>query len=237
MASMQKDNNISVLCTRPLSESLCSEVALSGINIDCLQFIETEAIDGIEVQQEIEQVLLQTATIVFTSMNAVEAVVTYLEGQEPAWRIYCIGASTRRLVAEHFGDYCIAGTAPDASQLAAEIIEDGETEEVIFFCGDQRRDELPDLLQRAGIDVQEIMVYHTVEVPHLLQKIYPAVLFFSPSAVRSFFRNNRLAPGAVAFAIGKTTAAEIAKHSKNEIVISETPEKEQMMKQVVEWFS
>jgi uroporphyrinogen-III synthase len=207
-----------------------------GLAIDCIPFIVTEAIDTVEVQQEIEQLLLQSAHVVFTSMNAVDAVAAELYGHQPDWTIYCIGAATRRQVAHFFGADRIAGTAPDADQLAEKIIAEAETEEVFFFCGDQRRDELPNRLRQAGIGVAELVVYHTVEVPHRISRDYPAVLFFSPSAVRSFFRLNKLSPGAVAFAIGKTTAAEISRYVSNPVEVAAVPEKEELVRQVIEWF-
>ncbi len=234
---MEQESNIPVLCTRPLPDSLLLEAIAAGISVECMPFIETEAMAGVEVQQEIENALLQTATVVFTSMNAVEVVAGELEGQQPDWQIYCIGAATRRLVAEHFGVQCLAGTAPDAAQLAELIIEEEQTEEVIFFCGDQRRDELPAILRNAGIEVDEITVYQTVELPHKLTKAYAAVLFFSPSAVRSFFRFNQLPPSSVAFAIGATTAAEIRKYSQVRIEISSEPSKEELIGQMIAWFT
>lgn len=234
---MLQENNIPVLCTRPLPDSLLLEAVAAGISVECMPFIETEAIAGVEVQQEIENALLQSATVVFTSMNAVDAVAAELEGQMPDWQVYCIGAATRRLVIEHFGVQCLAGTAPDASQLAELIIREGLTEEVIFFCGDQRRDELPALLRNVGIEVEEITVYQTVELLHTLKKTYAAVLFFSPSAVRSFFRCNQLPPSTVAFAIGATTAAEIRKYSQVRIEISSEPSKEELIGQMIAWFT
>ncbi|MEP6746427.1 MAG: hypothetical protein ABJB86_01805, partial [Bacteroidota bacterium] len=84
-------NKITILSTRPLDETLIEEAAEQGIEINVSSFIKTEAIQSIEVQQEIEQVLLRSATIVFTSMSAVEAVAEYMTEEIPDWLIYCIG--------------------------------------------------------------------------------------------------------------------------------------------------
>ncbi len=235
--SLETPGNIPVLCTRPLPDDLLQDAAAAGVQIDCIPFIHTEAIASVEVQQEIEQLMLQSITVVFTSMNAVEAVAAELEGQQPDWQVYCIGSATRRLVAEYFGEQAIAGAAPDGARLAEMVVEESGADEVFFFCGDQRRDELPAIIRAAGIELHEITVYHTVELPRKIQQDYPAVLFFSPSAVRSYFRHNGLASGAVAFAIGKTTAAEIRRYSPNEIILSETPDKEQLVRQVLQWFT
>ena len=44
----------------------------------------------------------------------------------------------------------ILGTADNAEQLAEKIIKDSIYKKFIFFCGDQRRDELPEKLKNNG---------------------------------------------------------------------------------------
>ena len=230
-------NRISILCTRPLNETLIDEAKQAGIDIDELSFIETEPIQTIAVQQEIDQAFLQIATIIFTSMNAVEAVALYQEENQPAWKIYCIGTTTNKLVSKYFGGEKIAGTANDAASLAELIVEDLVTGEVIFFCGDQRRDELPDILRKHDIEVNEIVVYQTITVPHKVDKTYHGILFLSPSAAASFFQKNKLPGTTILFAIGNTTANEIRKFTTNKIIISDEPGKENLLKKMVEYFT
>ena len=227
---------INILCTRPLEDSLVKEAKQKGIAIDMVSFIETEPIQNINVQQEVEQALLQSATIVFTSMNAVDAVVNYKEEHQPDWRIYCIGTTTNKLVKNYFGEETIAGTANSAAELAELIAADGYDEEVIFFCGDQRRDELPDILRNNDIEVNEIVVYQTIAVPHKVEKKYHGILFFSPSAADSFFSNNKVVGQTVLFAIGNTTATVIKKYSNNKIIISDEPGKENLVGKMMEYF-
>lgn len=236
-------NKIQILSTRPLSDSLIEEAATAGIVIDELSFIETEPILDIATQQEIEQAYLRSATVVFTSMNAVDAVVTWQDGQQPDWVIYCIGNTTKQLVKENFGANSVAGTAGSAAELADLIAEEADVDEVIFFCGDQRREELPAILSNNNIDVQEIVVYQTIPVHHKIEKTYAGILFFSPSAVESFFKKNKPANQTILFAIGNTTATEIKKFlsadkagTNNKIVISDAPGKESLVKQMMEFF-
>jgi len=230
-------NRISILCTRPLNATLVDEAMNAGIHIHELSFIETENIQSITVQQEIEQVVLQKATVVFTSMNAVEAVAFYKEGTQPDWDIYCIGTTTNKLVAKYFGQEKIKGTANDAASLAELITEDRFIDEVVFFCGDQRRDELPAILQEHDIEVNEIEVYQTISIAHKIDKVYHGILFFSPSAVASFFKNNKLPDATILFSIGNTTANEIKKYSSNKIITSDEPGKEHLVMKMMEYFT
>lgn len=232
-----QQNKISILSTRPLDESLIEEAKELNIEIDSLSFIETETLHTTEVQQEIENALLQSSAVVFTSMNAVEAVADELDGLQPDWKIYSIGTTTSRLVKKYFGEEAIAGIANSASELADLIVDEGEDSELIFFCGDQRRDELPGILRNNDIEVNEIVVYQTITVPHKVDKEYRGILFFSPSAVESFFKNNKIAASTVLFAIGNTTANALKKFSNNKIIISDEPGKDNLFRKMMEYFS
>ncbi len=232
-----QDNTIHILSTRPLIDEWVAEAKAMGLFIDQLSFIETEPILSIEVQQEIEQALILSATVVFTSMNAVNAVATWLDGIKPDWKIFCIGYATKELVKNYFGEDSIAGTASSAGELAELIAAEDHDDEIIYFCGDQRRDELPEILRSNDIEVNEIIVYQTIAVPHKIEIKYAGILFFSPSAVTSFFQINKVKEQTILFAIGNTTATEIKKYTNNKIIISDEPGKENLVRQAMEFFS
>ena len=230
-------NNIQILCTRSLDEQLIEEATGKGIDIDVLSFIETAPIESVEVQQEIEAALNASATVIFTSMNAVEAVQQNVIDEQPGWTIYCIGNTTQQLVKKYFPLSEIAGTADSAVELAELIVEAAAAEEVIFFCGDQRRDELPNHLRQHGIEVNEIVVYQTIALQHKIEKDYLGILFFSPSAVESFFKKNKLNTTTILFAIGITTASTIKKYTGNKILVSDQPGKEYLVDKMIEYFT
>jgi len=137
-----------------------------------------------------------------------------------------------------FGADRIKGTAAGAAGLAREIISRKSYRTVTFFCGRQRRDELPQLLLRSGIEVREVVVYATRPTPQHLAAIPHAVLFFSPSAVDSFFSLNELLPSVICFAIGETTAAAIRqKAATNTIVTAARPLQEAMLEALINHFN
>lgn len=231
-----QENKINILSTRPVDKSLLQEARAKNIVLDILSFIETEAIQTIEIQQEVEQVSIQLATVVFTSMNAVESVTGMLDGHIPDWNIYCIGYRTKELIEEYFGETAIAGTADSAMELAELIIEEDTTDEVVFFCGDQRRQELPSKLEEHDINVIEVTVYQTIPINHTIEKEYDGVVFFSPSAVDSFFKKNKLSAKTILFAIGITTEQTIRKYCSNKIIVSRLPGKEKLVEQAMGYF-
>ena len=231
-----EQNKITILSTRTIDPLLMSEAASKNIIVDAISFIKTESTSSIQTQQEIEQLATMQATVVFTSANAVEAVGAELDGYQPDWQIFCTSHATREAVEKFFQKNSIVGTAQNASELASAIVKNTDAHEAIFFCGDQRRDELPNILRDADIEVNEIVVYQTVAIPHKVEKKYNGILFFSPSAVKSFFQKNKPGEQTVLFAIGETTADELRHFSKNKIIVSSQPDKRDLLKEVILYF-
>ena len=228
---------INILSTRPIDPSLIETAGSKGIFIEVRSFIETMPVQSNDLVQEIENALSKSATVVFTSMNAVDAVAKHLNGRTPQWNIYSIGTTTDQLIKKYFGEGLVTGTAYNAADLAALIVEDRFIDEVIFFCGNQRRDELPDMLRNNDIIVHETEVYKTIAVPHKINQAFNGILFFSPSAVESFFSNNSINEQTILFAIGNTTAGAIKQFTGNKIIISATPGKQNLAEQMIEYFT
>jgi uroporphyrinogen-III synthase len=232
-----KDDKVCILSTTALSAEMIKEAATKNVCIDVIPFIKTQPVPSKELRDKIKNILSQPATVVFTSMNAVEAVATGQNGHTTDWNIYCIGTSTRKLVSTYFGEEHIAGSANSAAELANLVVEQKNTSDIIFFCGDQRREELPSILRTNNMDVQEVVVYETILLPEKVEEAYHGILFFSPSAVASFFSLNQLPAQTTLFAIGNTTAEEIKKYTSNKIIVGDEPGKENLLKKTLEYFS
>ena len=230
-------DNISILSTRPIDGALIEKAAYQNITIDTLTFIEVEKSVTDEVAQQIALLSKQQSTIVFTSMNAVEIVVEAIPADAvmPDWKIYCIGGATFTLVKKYWPYDNLLYTAKNATELAEKIIAQN-VPKVTFFCGNKRREELPELLRKENIVVDELVVYETIETPVKIDKNYDGILFFSPSAVTSFFSNNKIHPETNLFAIGKTTANTIKECCANNIIISEFPAKDQLVDKAIEYY-
>jgi uroporphyrinogen-III synthase len=216
---------IYLLSTGTLPEGLVEEAANAGVTLDAVPFIDIE-------YAEIKTLIPEVA--VFTSVNAVNAVKRWLPGPLPNLRIYCIGGATYQEVARVFGEKAVVGKAGSAAGLA-ELIRNRE-KEIIFFCGDKRREELPSLLREAGLAVTEKTVYRTVQTPQKVERTYDGIAFFSPSAVESFFSVNVIAAGTPLFAIGPTTAAAIRAACPNPVITGEEPDKVKLVRQMTDHF-
>ena len=229
-------NNFQILSTKKISNSLIGLAEKSHIYIDQLDFIETEENVSTEIRERIFELLKQKVAAIFTSSKAVE-VVGKLISAKTCWKIFCIEPATKRSIENYFENIHIAGAATNAEALADTIISDKSVKKVVFFCGNKRRDTLPRKLNNNGIEVEELVVYNTVEKPQLVSKTYDGILFFSPSAVRSFFFLNDIKKSTTLFAIGNTTAEEIKLFSEAKTIITEIPDQEQLIFEAIKYFT
>jgi uroporphyrinogen-III synthase len=231
-----KQNNISILTTRPLAHTFMQLASERNVQVDVASFIETKPTIDQDVARQIVKLASTDVAVVFTSMNAAEAVIDCLKAidADPEWTIYTLGGITNTIISSYFTTSEIFSSATTAAQVAETVIEN-EEEEVYFFCGNQRRDELPQMLNEKGVKITEVEVYETIETPVVIEREYAGILFFSPSAVKSFFSVNKISPSTVLFAIGTTTGAELKKHSNNKVLIGSQPHKEFLAKQAMEY--
>ncbi len=125
------------------------------------------------------------ANALFTSQNAVKAT------QDLNLQIkncFCVGEKTKALLQEN-GQNVIKMTEY-ASEMANYLVKNHKNDCFHFFCGNLRSDEIPSKLKAQSISFEEIEVYNTTLNPKHFQRQFNAVLFFSPSGVRSYFEAN-----------------------------------------------
>ena len=230
---MQK-NKRHILSTRPLPEALIEEAAAQNIIIEAVSFIQTKPVDNADITARISKLFQKSITAVFTSSNAVTAVAQIIK--EPGrWKVYSISNTTARLITALFKSP-IQGVAGNAAALADVIIRD-KVKKVYFFCGNLRRDVLPEKLRAANIMVEEIVVYETIETPQVTKQFYDGILFYSPSAVHSFFSVNTINAATEIFAIGFTTAETVNSYTANPVLISDKAGKEDLVYQMIQRFN
>ena len=229
-------NKIQILSTKPIGVELARIAGEHNICIDGVSFIETEEIISEELKKIIAALSQQNITAVFTSAKAVNAVKKLLPAK-PSWKIFCIGYQTKNSAADTFSEKNIIGIADNGEDLGEEIIKQSSIKKIIFFCGNQRRETLPEKLKKNGIELEEIVVYKTIEIPQIISQHYDGILFFSPSGVRSFFSVNKMNEPVQLFAIGTTTAKEIKKYSQLPVIIPGHPDKEELVQLVIKHFS
>lgn len=199
-----------ILSTKRLSRNQQELILNAG-----LSFVHYDAISIAYIPFEIPQNL---ENAIFTSQNAVKAFFAQGENSTAHINCFCVGQKTKLLLEEN-GQKVIKN-AENAQKLAKIIVKEHKNEAFQFFCGNKKREELPQLLTANNIKIDEIEVYKTTANAKSFNTAFDAVLFFSPSGVNSFFSQNKIGR-ALAVCIGNTTATAAEKHTQN-IIIAHT---------------
>jgi len=204
-----------------------------SIDIRVLPFTEIIPRTDERIKLQIASLSTKNITAVFTSVHSVNFVSDLLP-QKPNWKVYSIGNETSAAVGNRFASNSIVNFANNAFDLSKCLIAD-EVKEAVFFCGAQRMDILPDELKKNGIELTELIVYDTGLTPRQIADQPDAILFFSPTAVRSYFSINKLSAETAVFVIGKTTAAALNPFKTGPVFISPKPDKAFVFKMATEY--
>lgn len=195
-----------LLSTKKLSTSQKELILNAGFS-----YVEYDAISIEPLEFEIPKSIKNA---IFTSQNSV-AVVTpkniHIEN------CFCVGSKTKTLLEKN--KQKVVKTAQNASELGDFIQKNYENEDFYFFSSTLRRDEIPEAVNNSKNTLFEIKTYKTtLNLVNFSQK-WDGMLFFSPSGVQSYFKQNSTHNNdSIAFCIGKTTQSEAIKYISNTIV-------------------
>jgi len=160
---------------------------------------------------------------IFTSKNGVKSFLQHL-ADTPGLSIseiscFCVGQKTKSFLEEN--GLKVIKMAENALELADFVVKRCKNENFLIFTGNRNRPELRNILHKENIVFEEVEVYQTTLVPQQFNSGFQAVLFYSPSGVESFVRENEIGNTPV-FCIGETTAKEARKYSQHVIVSEKT---------------
>lgn len=220
---------VRVLSTKQLREETFRLFPHAGIVVKSVPFIRIDLPEQI-ILPEARQV-----DAIITSANAVTALNSIREKLPVFNNIYCISGQTEALVREHLSAESVVAR-PYASELVEIMEKAAFTYPLWFFKGNKALPTIPEGLKRAGIDFTAIEVYQNTATPQTLQEDFEAILFFSPSAVESFLKNNFIPDNTITFAIGKTTAKALKPFAKR-VIISEKTTEVSVIESVVKYFN
>ncbi|MBE8727566.1 uroporphyrinogen-III synthase [Flavobacterium hungaricum] len=218
--------SIQILSTKVLSGIQKQELVKAGFEVAAYDFIKTEN-KSFEIKELNENLL-------FTSQNAVHSFLANPKSKDliPKLRdknVFCVGLKTKALLSDNgFNVVAYTGYASDLAEIITLIYN---KESFTFFSGNLRRDTLPDALKEAGIKFNEIQVYDTSLQPQKIKTTVDALLFFSPSGVESYLKENTIKKE-TCFCIGETTAEALHKITKN-IIIADQPTVENVIEDVI----
>ena len=230
-------NNFSIVSTKYLKPYILQQLIDNDFNIIEHDFIKIEEIKNNQFSSILNN---HQPNYIFTSKNAVrsfskQVIDNKIKINKKA--VFCAlsGETQKALLDEGFSATIIA---ENASDLAQKIIKEKKFKEALFICGDKRRDELPAILSVEEIVLTELVLYKNIEQPKKIDNSFQAIIFFSPSAIQSFFKENVLPKTTACFCIGYTTANALKEYKiTNKVIVSNYPSQQVMIDLVLNYFN
>ena len=170
--------------------------------------------------------------LIFTSQNAILSVLENENHSILKSKIsFCVGIKTRQLLEEN--GFQVEQSFDYAEELVEYLLIYHSDKKFTFFSGNLRRDTIPNAFQKNNIIFEEIEVYQTDLTPHKIDNQVDGILFFSPSAVQSYVKENTIT-NEICFCIGTTTAAELTTNNR---IIANLPTVENVIIQCINYFN
>ncbi len=206
-----------ILFTKNIDPAVISKSLGEEVSVDCVEVIKT-------TPMQVDSFDLKNHSLIFTSVNGI--ISFFKNGFQPNEdftaknynKIYCVGEKTKRELRKHgFGTFKVLKNAETLSKF---IIGNCQHESFIHFCGNLAINVLDNDLPLQNIQYKKVTVYNTEETNPIITEKYHAAVFFSPSGVRSFAKQNSL-QDMMLFSIGETTSRELRKHTSKPVFTSE----------------
>ena len=213
---------IQILSTKTLLNNQREALVNAGFNVIEADFIKTKS-NPFQLNEINEN-------LIFTSQNAVQSFLLDPKSAElKSKNVFCVGLKTKIMLSENgYNVVAYTGYAEDLSEIITLIYS---SESYTFFSGNLRRETLPKALKEAKIKFNEIQVYETALTPQKIKVPVEAILFFSPSGIESYVKENKI-KNETCFCIGTTTASALEGITKN-IVIADQPTIEDVIEDVI----
>ncbi len=217
---------ICILSTKKLKSNQKSFLLNAGFSV-----IEADFIKISLLAFQLKQI---PTLLLFTSQNAVESVLKNEKANDlkniPA---ICVGYKTRELLEDN--GFKVLETEEYAQKLAPIIQEKYINEHIAFFVGNLRREILPEVLNQANICFDEYVVYQNNESSVKIERKTNGLLFFSPSGVKSYLKQNTIT-NQMCFCIGTTTADALKGITEN-IAIANQQTVENVIIQCINYYN
>ena len=175
--------------------------------------------------------------IIFTSKNAVNIILNNSKIKKNLIdkNIFCVGESTAKLIINN--NLNLIKSEQNSKKLSEYIVANfkNSKDSFTYFSGKKRLLELEKTLNENNIKMIVYEVYDTILTPKKIKDHYDGIIFYSPSAVKSFFKGNNSFKNTYGFCIGNTTAKELKNFSES-FSISKSNSEENMLVSINKYF-
>jgi uroporphyrinogen-III synthase len=226
---MNLNPEIKILFTKDLPKDWIQERIHPSLDFSVRPTLKIEIIPSEKFENRI---LKEVDQYLISSQNAVKAIQNLKFDGE----FYVVGKKTADQLVQN--GFKVKHAENYAIDLAANILENLEPQIWNFFCGNNRRDELVEILGNENHKLNEIICYNSQpQELKIKAEAYCGFVFCSPLSVHTFFQSYQLPSKAVAFSIGNTTTGELIKHTNNEIITANIPDLDHLLQTINEYYA
>src|SRR5690554_337585 len=204
-------SKICILSTKKLKSNQKSFLLNAGFSIVEADFIKISILPF--------QLKNTPTLLLFTSQNAVQSVLNNEKVDDlKEISAICVGIKTKQLLEKN--GFRVLAMEEYAQRLAPIIQKDFSKEHIAFFAGNLSRNVLPDAMNRASIVFDEYLVYQNEESSVKIEAKTDGILFYSPSGVKSYLKQNTIT-NQMCFCIGTTTADALKGITENVVIANQ----------------
>lgn len=178
--------------------------------------------------KKVDEFNTEFSTLIFTSKNGVFGFLENGFFFRKNQKIFCVGSKTKKLIEENGGE--VSENFKKAEELSQYLKNLSGKETFLHFCGNLTLDTLENSIE----NYKAIEVYETELLYPKISEKFDAIVFFSPSGVRSFAKFNSLENMKI-FSIGETTSKEIRKYTENQVFTSKENNLEDLLKLIISY--
>ena len=148
-------------------------------------------------------------------------------------KIYCVGENTKSILSKH--GQKVEKNLKNSSKLANFISKKAKNEKFLFCRSNIKNDDFTAFFKKEKIDLKEIAVYNNKPNSLVLKDKFEAIMFYSPSGIKSFLKNNKLG-SSYCICIGETTASYAKNYSSN-VLSCRTPSIKHVIDKTIKLFA
>jgi len=166
---------------------------------------------------------------IFTSENAVK----WIENKKFPHNsnFFVVGEKSKKAL-EKLG-YPVKIVSKNAFELFKEIKNNIKPCKLLHFCSSKALPTLCENFSKTNFKYEKIEAYKTKHIYPIYNDKVDALVFFSPSGVESFLKNNKISNEKL-FAIGETTAKKIKEFTNKEVIFSKNETTNDILKTIKE---
>jgi uroporphyrinogen-III synthase len=211
---------MNILLTKKLAQDQLDLIQSWGWSYE---IIETLKITPIEVNE----IPAKTEAWIVSSRNSFAAVEKFI-AQAPGL-IYCVGAWVKNEIEKL--EVKVAVKSFENMRAVAADLSKQNFHHVLYFCGEEHRQELEEGLKNTNIKITKVITYQSEMIFPVTKKSFDAVFVFSPRSVESLLKHNQFSGQTVFACIGSTTRDYVSSRGIKNTFVPSYPDSKKLLEE------